>query len=185
MIFQDLKKLVSAKYAALKSAFSDEHKLYRLAFAEISVDQQWEQVIFSDKSTFSSANNGPGIVYRPRKHCWPPHAMVVCPSVHCWGWISLRGAGVLHCIEEHLVSLLYKHILEHVMVPCVRVLYPDGVIQFQQDLSSGNDSCVVQELLAQQAIFELTGWPPQATYMNPIKNMLSEVKKKIFAGNLA
>jgi hypothetical protein len=63
------------------------------------------------------------------------------------------------------------------MVPCVRVLYPDGVIQFQQDLSSVNDSRVVQELLAQQAIFELTGWPPQATYMNPIENMLSEVKK--------
>jgi hypothetical protein len=54
------------------------------------------------------------------------------------------------------------------MVPSERVLYPDGVIQFQQDHSSTHDSRVVQEWLARQADVELTGWPPRAPDINPI-----------------
>jgi hypothetical protein len=45
---------------------TDEHKLYRLAFAESNVDRKWDRVIFTDESTFSSANDGPVVVYRPR-----------------------------------------------------------------------------------------------------------------------
>jgi hypothetical protein len=47
--------------------------------------------------------------------------------------ISHEGAGLLFHIEEHPDSLQNKHILEHLLVPPVRVLYPDEVIQFQQD----------------------------------------------------
>jgi hypothetical protein len=46
------------------------------------------------------------------------------------------------------------------MVPSVRVLYPDGVIQFKQGHSSIHDSCVVQEWLLQQVNVELIDWPP-------------------------
>jgi hypothetical protein len=63
------------------------------------------------------------------------------------------------------------------MVPFVRVLYPDGVIQFQQDHSSIHDSGVVQEWLSRQADVELIDWPQRAPDMNPIENMWSEVKK--------
>jgi hypothetical protein len=55
-----------ARHAAVKTVLTDEHRLYRLAFAESSVDCQWDRVIFSDESTFSSANDGPVLVYRPR-----------------------------------------------------------------------------------------------------------------------
>jgi hypothetical protein len=70
------------------------------------------------------------------------------------------------------------------MVPSVKVVYPDGVIQFQQDHSSVHDSRVVQEWLSRQADVELIDWPPRAPDMNPIENMWSEVKK-YHAGNLA
>jgi transposase len=63
------------------------------------------------------------------------------------------------------------------MAPSVRVLYPDGGIQFQQDISSIHDSRVVQEWLSRQADVELIDWPPRAPDMNPIENMWSEVKK--------
>jgi hypothetical protein len=46
------------------------------------------------------------------------------------------------------------------MVPSVTVLYPDGVIQFQQEHSSIHDSRVVQEWLLRQANVELIDWPP-------------------------
>jgi hypothetical protein len=68
------------------------------------------------------------------------------------------------------------------MVLSVRVLYSDGVIQFQQDHSSILDSRVVQEWLSRQADVELIDWPPRAPY--PVENMWSGVKKK-HAGNLA
>jgi hypothetical protein len=60
----------------------------------------------------------------------------------------------------HLDSLQNKHILKNVMAPSVRMLYPDGIIQFQQDHSSIRGCRVVQEWLSLQADIELTDWPP-------------------------
>jgi hypothetical protein len=98
-------------------------------------------------------------------------------SVHCWGWISHEGAGILHFIDGHLDGLQYQHILQNVMVPSVWMRYPDGIIHLQQDHSSIHDSCVVQEWVSQQADIELINWPLQAPDMNPIENMWSEVKR--------
>jgi hypothetical protein len=63
------------------------------------------------------------------------------------------------------------------MVPSVRVLYPDEVIQFQRDHSSNHDSRAVQEWLSRKADVELIDWPPRTPDMNPIENMWSEVNK--------
>jgi hypothetical protein len=120
-----------ARQAVVKDVLTDEHKLYCRAFAESSVDCQWDRVIFNDESTFSSANHGSVLVYRLRGEHYKSQYVSTsthscCVSVHCWSWISHEGAGILQ----------YKHILKHVMVPSVRVLYPDGLIQFQQDHAS-------------------------------------------------
>ena len=47
----------------MKELLTDEHKLYRLAFAESNVDRKWDRVIFTDESTFTFANDGPVLVY--------------------------------------------------------------------------------------------------------------------------
>jgi len=91
--------------------------------------------------------------------------------------LSTVGAGVLHRIEGHLDGLHYQHILQNVMVPSVRMLYPDGIIHLQQDQPSIHDSRVVQEWLSRQADVELIDWTPRAPDMNPIENMWSEVKR--------
>jgi hypothetical protein len=164
----------------VKAVLTDEHQLYRLEFAESSVDRQWDRVVFSDKSTFSSANDGLILVYRPRGErynygCVSTSTRSGRVSVHCRGWITHEGAAILHHIEEHLDGLQHKYILKHVLVPSVRVLYPDGVIQFQEDRSSIHDSRVAQELLSRQAGVELIEWPPRAPDINTIENMWSEV----------
>jgi len=138
--------------------------------------------MFTHESTFTSANDGPVLVYRPQGERYNPQYMFTCKhsgrvSVHCWGWISNEGAGVLHCIEGPLDGLPYQHILQNVMVPSVWMLYPDGVIHLQQDHSSIHDSRVVQEWLLWQADVELLDWPPRVLDMNPIENMWSEVKR--------
>ena len=171
----------------MKELLTDEHKLYRLAFAESNADRKWDRVIFSNESIFSSANDGPVLVYRPRGERYNSRYMSTCTrsgrvSVHCWGWISHDGAGMLHRIEGHLDSLQYQHclqyqhILQNVMLPSVRMLYPEGIIHFQQDHSSSiHDSRVVQEWLSLQADVQLIDWPPRAPDMNPIENMWSVV----------
>ena len=99
-----------ARHAAVKQLLTDEHKLYRFAFAESNVDRKWDRVIFTDESTFSSANDGPVLVYRLQgEHCNPQYISTFKRSghvsVHCWGWISHEGAGVIHRTEGHLDGL--------------------------------------------------------------------------------
>jgi hypothetical protein len=86
MVISRLKEAgLKAQHTAVKGTLSDEHKLYRLAFAESSDDRQWERVIFSDESAFSSANDGPGIVYRPRGQRYDhEYVSASTRSGHCW-----------------------------------------------------------------------------------------------------
>ena len=105
----------------MKELLNDEHKLYHLAFAESNVDRKWDRVIFTDESTFTSANDGLVSVYRPQGQRYNPHYMSTCKrssrvSVICWGWISHEGAGILHLIEGHLDGQQYQHILQKVNV---------------------------------------------------------------------
>jgi len=77
----------------VKELLTDEYKLYSLAFAESILDRKWGSVIFSDESTFSSANDGPVLIYRPQGECYNPQYVSTCKhsgyvSVHCWDWIS-------------------------------------------------------------------------------------------------
>jgi len=51
--------VIRARHAAVKELLTDEHELYRLAFAESNVNHKWDRVIFTDESTFTSANDGP------------------------------------------------------------------------------------------------------------------------------
>jgi len=128
------------------------------------------------------ANDGPVLVDRPQGQRYNPQYKSTCKrsgrvSVHCWGWISHEGVAVLQRIEGHLDGLHYKHILQNVMLPSARMIYPDGVIHLQQDHSSIHDSRVDQEWLSRQADVELIDWPQRVPDMNPIENMWSEVKR--------
>ena len=54
---------LGARHATLKEHLTEEHKLFRLAFAESNEDRKWERVIFSDESIFTSAKDRPVLVY--------------------------------------------------------------------------------------------------------------------------
>jgi len=79
-----------ARHAAVKKLLTDEHKLYRLASAESNVDRKWDRVLFTDESTFTSANDRPVLVYRHQGQRYNPQYTSTCKhsgrvSVHCWG----------------------------------------------------------------------------------------------------
>jgi hypothetical protein len=110
----------------VKEFISDERKLNRFAFVEGNVDRKWDRVIFTDESTFSSANDGPVLVCIPQGQRYNPRYMSTCKrvSVLCWGWISHEAAVVLRRIEGHLDGLQYQHILQNVMAPSVECFIP-------------------------------------------------------------
>jgi hypothetical protein len=100
-----------AWHAAVKEVLTDEHQLYHFACAESNVDRKWDRVIFTDESTFSSANDGPVLVYRPQGECYNPQYMSTCKcsgrvSVHCWGWSSTlyRGSPGRHAVSAHIAE---------------------------------------------------------------------------------
>jgi hypothetical protein len=124
----------------VKEKLSEEHRLYRLAFAEINVDCDWGNVIFSDESVFSSENSGPVRVYSPQGTRYNAEYVKesACSghiSVAAWGWISSHRIRLLHRIDGHLDGAQYLHVLRDIMVLSVQEIYPDGVINFQQDQS--------------------------------------------------
>ena len=110
-----------ARHVAVKELFTDERKLYRLAFAENNLDSKWDRVIFSDESTFISANYGPVLVYSPRGESYNS----TCKgsgrvSLHFGGWNSHKRVVMLHRMEGHLDGLPYEHTVQNTMVPSVR-----------------------------------------------------------------
>jgi hypothetical protein len=90
IIFRLKEAGLRAWHAVVKAVLNNEHKLHCLAFAKSSVDCQWDRFIFSDKSTFSSANDGLVLVYRP----WGEHysSQYVLTST-CSGCVLIAGAG--------------------------------------------------------------------------------------------
>jgi hypothetical protein len=59
-LYRHLKEAgLRARHAAVEELLTDVRKLYRSAFAESNVDRKWDRVVFSDESTFSSANDRP------------------------------------------------------------------------------------------------------------------------------
>ena len=72
-----------ARHAAVKELLTDEHKLYRSAFAESNVDRKWDRVIFTDESKFISANDGPVFVYRPQGQRYIPQYVCLQTQWSC------------------------------------------------------------------------------------------------------
>ncbi|KAF2893596.1 hypothetical protein ILUMI_12578 [Ignelater luminosus] len=54
-------------------------------------------------------------------------------SVNVWGWVNFRGAGVCWRIDEKFTKRTSLNILENVMLPSIRELFPENDFIYQQD----------------------------------------------------
>jgi hypothetical protein len=92
MLISRLKEAgLGAQHAVVKEFLTDEHKLYCLAFAESHLECKWDRVIIADESTFSSANDGPVLVYRPRGEHYNSQYMSTCTRT---GRVSVLFLGL-------------------------------------------------------------------------------------------
>ncbi len=94
-----------SRRAAQKQKLTDEQMVYRLAFAEEKYTSRWGDVIFSDECNFHQqmmvryASFGhPGTRHNAEyvAEAWRSGRV----SVACWGWMSARGIGMLHRIDQ-------------------------------------------------------------------------------------
>lgn len=173
-----------ARRAAIKEDLTENHKVDRLAFAEANIDRVWNRVIFTDEKVFSSSNDGPRLVYRPEGTRYDPQYVVNSHrmghvTVNCWGWLCRDTIGELHRIEGRLNSQKYLDIMRYVMLPAVRNVFDDGIVEIQQDHSAVHDSHLVQTWFAEEPNVELVDWVPRASDLNPIENLWAEVTRTL------
>ncbi|KAJ8959063.1 hypothetical protein NQ318_022319 [Aromia moschata] len=125
--------------AAHKVFLTEEHKQRRVQFANefLQGNEFWNTVVFSDEKTFQSSKNGRLRVYRPRNTRFEENYTLRTTnsgrfSVNVRAWISVHGPGVCWQIDGRLTSAHYTNILENMMLPAVRQVFPENVV-FQHE----------------------------------------------------
>ena len=142
-----------------------------------------KKVFFSVEVTFSTTKEGPTFVYRPPSARFDNRYTAIRArsdriSVSCWGWISPCWTGTIHHIRGKFNQLKYQRLLELYVVLYAR-LYPDGILQFQQDNYPTQTSKFIRDWFVRRQDIELIDWPHCSPDLNPIENMCAQVKRHV------
>ena len=83
----------------------------------------------------------------------------------------------IHRIRGKFNQQKYQRLLERHTVLYVRLLYPDGILQFQQDNHPVHTSKLIPDWFARRQDIEMIDWPRRSPDLNPIENMCAQVKR--------
>ncbi|GFW62473.1 transposable element Tcb1 transposase [Trichonephila clavipes] len=137
------KPLVTARHALQRRQWCRTHRLWTL--------QQWQQVIWSDKSTFTLfQTTGRVYVWRTPKEAFAPECIVPTVkhgggSLMVWGAISWRGLGPLVTLHGKVKAAHYVNILRDQVHPFVQTSFPGECPLYQDDNAHIHTAKIVQE----------------------------------------
>ncbi|KAI8437917.1 hypothetical protein MSG28_010597 [Choristoneura fumiferana] len=91
------------------------------------------------------------------------------------GMDVFNGPGELVEIGGRMNSERYLEVLKDVMLPSVRVAYPEGQIYLVHDNSSVHKSKIVKDWLNSQKDITVFEWPAKSPDLNPIENLWGQM----------
>lgn len=175
--------------AAHKIALRDRHRDDRIAFAlhqlQTVTPNDWDRTIWLDEKVFCSADDNRLQVWRPRNSRFNPQYVIPCEQsgrITCamWGWISAHCPGELIETSAHMDAVEYVDILENVLLPSVRRIYPEDVwptFRLVHDNSAVHTARIVREWFAHHPEIEVLDWPAKSPDLNLIENIWGVIAK--------
>lgn len=168
------------KKPVMRINLTEADKAARVRFAREYRDFDFTHAIFSGDKCFISNEAG-------RKHVWrvmntqyelknknKKNTESDRVMVNLWAWMCSGGPGELVYIPERSNGASYLELLRDVMVPTVRVVYPEvempKIIFFQGNYPV-NRWCMVNKWIKQQPYLHAVRWPVRSPDLNPLENL--------------
>ncbi|GFY26184.1 transposable element Tc1 transposase [Trichonephila clavipes] len=174
------KPLVTARHALQRRQWCRTHRQW--------TPQQWQQVIWSDESTFTLfQTTGRVYVWRMPEEAFAPECIVPTVkhgggSLMVWGAISWHGLGPLVTLHDKVKAAHYVNILGDQVHPFVQTSFPGECPLYQDDNASIHTAKIIQEWFAErEGEVGHLDWPPQSPDLNIIEHLWGYLESKLRA----
>ncbi|KAH9629332.1 hypothetical protein HF086_017707 [Spodoptera exigua] len=165
----------SIKKPVVRISLTEADKAARVRFARDYRDFDFTHAIFTGDKCFTSTEAG-------RKHLWrvnntqyeSKNRKTDGVVVNMWAWMCSGGPGELVYIPERSNGANYLELLCDVMVPTVRVVYPEiemPEILFFQGNYPIHRWHMVDHWIKQQPYLRTVQWPVRSPDLNPLENL--------------